>query len=139
LEEKLVAIDKEDSEKCLTATMAKHVTVGRTKKSSERIQTLMDEICEKPNACGNLLSTLRCDYLLTPANALVMRTKAFVALNAPHPDDQDSLGNEVGNQMPLVLGEKEFLERNDDFISLPDGHEVGWLDIAVCKLLEWIW
>ncbi len=56
LEEKLITIDKEDSAKCLTSTMSREGTEGRTTQSARRFKALMDEIHKKLNIYGSLLS-----------------------------------------------------------------------------------
>lgn len=53
LEEKLHAIDKEDSERWDTSTMSRNPTEGRTKVTSERFRDLMKEIDEKLVAYGD--------------------------------------------------------------------------------------
>ncbi len=66
---------------------------------------------------------------------LVLRAKTFIALKPPHPADHDSFRNEVINQMPLTIDENAYLERNHDFMSLADEQEIGWLDVAVGRML----
>lgn len=54
LEEKLHAIDKEDSELRVTSVMSRNATEGRTSKTAQRFRDLMDEINEKLVAYGKI-------------------------------------------------------------------------------------
>ena len=63
--------------------------------------------------------------------------RAYLSLTAPTPRNLQSFVNWMQNEAPLTQEESDFLEHQDDFVSLTSGQEAGWLDGKIEDALKW--
>lgn len=60
-----------------------------------------------------------------------------MSLSAPTPRNLKSFVTWMQNEKPLTPEESDFLEHQDDFVSLASGQEAGWLDGKIEDALKW--
>ena len=139
LEEKLVALDKENASAVRQSVMTRHMEEFRDVASCQKFRDLKAEIEKKLGVYGKEIHFPKFEgisKLNFHGDDLVFRMKRFVDFQPPHAEDHESYANYILDEKPLCLKENICLERSDDYMTIADGREIGWLDVALTQFLD---
>jgi hypothetical protein len=140
MERDLLEADEEDAIECPLALQSRKTDEEREQDDFSR-KPLIERIDAKLKQYGEYLSLRYSCYrsrgLIIFTDSAVSQVRAYMSLSAPTPRNLKSFVTWMQNEAPLTQEESDFLEHQDDFISLASGQEAGWLDGKIEDALKW--